>query len=210
MIKILVADDHTIVREGLRQIFLDTDDIMVADEAKNAQEAIKKVGKGKYDVLLLDISLPGRSGLDVLKQALCLRPGLPILILSMHPEEQYALRCLRAGAAGYLTKESASDELINAIRTVVAGKKYVTASLAEKIMLELDRGSHLAPHATLSDREYQVFILIASGKTGREIAKSINLSYKTISTHRANILRKMRMQNNAQLIRYALKQNLVD
>lgn len=210
MIRILVADDHTIVREGLKQIFLDTDDIEVTAEAKNAQEVIQKVEKCKFDVLLLDISLPGRSGLDVIKQVICLRPKIPILILSMHPEEQYAVRSLRAGAAGYLTKESASSELIQAIRTIVAGKKYITPSLAEKIVLELDQDNQRLPHFNLTDREYQVFIHIASGKTVREIAKGLHLSHKTINTHRANILRKMRMQNNAHLIRYAIKHNLVD
>jgi two-component system invasion response regulator UvrY len=210
MIRILVADDHTIVREGLKQIFLDTRDMVVADEARNAQEAIKRVEDEDYDIVLLDISLPGRSGLDVIKQIKLIKPELPVLVLSMHPEEQYAIRSLRAGASGYLTKESASRELIEAIRKVARGKKYITSSLAEKIAFEMEVDTSKPLHETLSDREYQVLCMIASGKTVKEIGAALSLSVKTISTHRSRTLKKMKMKNNAQLIRYAIRQNLVD
>jgi len=210
MIKLLIADDHTIVREGLKQILADTPDIAVVGEASSGQEIIKRVGAIDYDLILLDISLPGMSGLDVLKQIRLLKPSLPILILSMYPEEQYAIRALRAGASGYLTKESASEELINAIRKVARGRKYITASLAEKIAFDWDKEERRPLHDTLSDREYQVFCMIASGKTVNEVSKLLSLSIKTISTHRARILKKMSMKNNAQLTHYAIKHNLVE
>jgi two-component system invasion response regulator UvrY len=210
MIKILVVDDHTIVREGLKKILVDTPDMVVADEASNGQEVIKKVGNNDYDLILLDISLPGRSGLDVLKQLKCTKPKLPILILSMHPEEQYAVRSLRAGASGYLTKQSVSNELIDAIRKVAQGRKYITPSLAEKLAFELVVDARKLPHETLSDREYQVMCMIGSGKTVKEIAETLSLSVRTISTHRAHILKKMKMKNNAQLTFYAIRNALVD
>jgi two-component system invasion response regulator UvrY len=209
MIKILVVDDHTIVREGLKKILVDTPDMVVAGEATNGEEVIKKVGNNDYDLVLLDISLPGRSGLDVLKQLKCTKPKVPILILSIHPEEQYALRSLRAGAAGYLTKQNSSDELIDAIRRVARGRKYITSSLAEKLAFELEADIRRLPHETLSDREYQVMCMIGSGKTVKEIAEALSLSVKTISTHRDRILRKMQMENNAQLTYYAIKNALV-
>lgn len=210
MIKILVVDDHTIVREGLKKILVDTPDMVVADEVSNGQEVIKKVGNNDYDLILLDISLPGRSGLDVLKQLKCTKPKLPILMLSMHPEKQYAVRSLRAGASGYLTKQSASNELIDAIRKVAQGRKYITPSLAEKLAFELVVDARKLPHETLSDREYQVTCMIGSGKTVKEIAETLSLSVRTISTHRAHILKKMKMKNNAQLTYYAIKNALVD
>jgi DNA-binding NarL/FixJ family response regulator len=210
MIKILVVDDHIIVREGLKKILVDTPDMVVADEASNGQEVTKKIWNNDYDLILLDISLPGRSGLDVLKQLKCTKPEVPILILSVHPEEQYALRSLRAGASGYLTKQSAPDELIGAIRKVATGRKYITSSIAEKLAFELEIDARKLPHETLSDREYQVMCMIGSGKTVKEIAETLSLSVKTISTHRANILRKMKMANNAQLTHYAIKNALVD
>ncbi len=209
MIKILIADDHTIVREGLKQILADVPDIKVAGEASSGQETLKKVRSHPYDILLLDISLPGMSGLDVLKQIKCIKPKLPVLVLSMYPEEQYATRSLRAGAAGYLTKESASDELIAAIRRVAAGRRYITTSLAERIAGDWAVPEDKPLHETLSDREYQVFCLIASGKTAKEISKTLALSIKTVSTHRSRILKKMEMDNNAQLTHYAVKHNLV-
>lgn len=210
MIRVLVADDHTIVREGLKQILSDTPDIEVADEAANAKEVITKVSDNEYDLVLLDISFPGRSGIDILKQLKCLKPKLPVLILSMYPEEQYAIRSLKAGASGYVTKESASDELIAAIRQVTKGKKYITTSLAERLVFELEKDYEDQPHEVLSDREYQVMCLIASGKTVKEIAEALSLSVKTISTHRSRILRKMAMHNNAQLTHYAIKLGLVE
>lgn len=209
MIRVLVADDHTIVREGLKQILSDTPDIEVAGEAANAKEVISKVSDNDYDLVLLDISFPGRSGIDILKQLKCLKPKLPILILSMYPEEQYAVRSLKAGASGYVTKESASDELINAIRQVTKGKKYITTSLAERLVFELEKDYEDQPHEVLSDREYQVMCLIASGKTVTEIAEALSLSVKTISTHRSRILQKMAMHNNAQLTHYAITHGLV-
>ena len=210
MIKILVVDDHIIVREGLKKILLDTPDMVVADEASNGQEVTKKIWNNEYDLILLDISLPGRSGLDVLKQLKCTKPEVPILILSVHPEEQYALRSLRAGASGYLTKQSAPDELIGAIRKVAKGRKYITSSIAEKLAFELEVDSRELPHETLSDREYQVMCMIGSGKAVKEIAETLYLSVKTISTHRTHILNKMQMKNNAQLTHYAIKNDLVD
>ena len=210
MIKILVVDDHIIVREGLKKILVETPDMVVADEASNGEEVIKKVGNNDYDLVLLDISLPGRSGLDVLKQLKCSKPQVPILILSIHPEEQYALRSIRAGASGYLTKHSAPDELVAAIRRVAQGRKYITSALAEKLVFDLDVEARKLPHETLSDREYQVMCMIGSGKTVKEIAEAFSLSVKTISTHRANILNKMKMKNNAQLIHYAINNSLVD
>jgi DNA-binding NarL/FixJ family response regulator len=210
MIKIMIADDHTIVREGLKQILAETRDLEVAGEASSGQEAIRKVKANRYDLLLLDISLPGMSGLDVLKQIKCLKPSLPILILSMYPEEQYAIRTLRAGASGYLTKESASLELIEAIRRVASGRKYITTSLAEKIAVDWETARDALPHEDLSDREYQILCLIASGKTVKEVSNALALSVKTVSTHRSRILNKMNMKNNAQLTHYAIKHNLVE
>jgi len=210
MSKVLIADDHTLVRKGLRQILLESGAVKVADEAKDGKETIAKVSANPYDVVLLDISFPGRSGIEVLKQVKSIRPKLPVLILSMHPEEQYAVRALRAGAAGYLTKESAPDELIEAIQKVARGGKYITASLADKLAEEIGEPSEELPHERLSDREYQVMCMIASGKTVKEIGRELNLSVKTISTHRARILQKMNMKNSAQLTHYAIKYKLVD
>jgi len=211
MIKVLIVDDHTIVREGLRQILEDTSDIAVTGEARSAQEVVNKVKSNNFDIVLLDISLPGRSGLDVLKQLKSIKPDLPILILSMHPEEQYAIRAIRAKASGYLTKESTSDELIKAIRKIAQGRKYITSSLAEKLAFELEdsrRGS--SSHEILSDREYQVMCMIASGKRIKEIADTLSLSVKTISTYRTRIFKKMNIKNTSQLIHYAIKSGLVD
>ena len=210
MIKVLIADDHNLVRKGLKRILLDTEWIAAVDEAKDSQEAVLKVSSKEYDVVLLDISFPGRSGIDTLKQLRCLKPKLPVLILSMHPEEQYAVRSIRAGASGYLTKESAPEELIEAIRRVTTGRKYITSSLAERLAMGTEEQSEEPLHKSLSDREYQVMCMIGSGKTVKEIAEALSLSVKTISTHRVRILRKMRMKNNAHLTHYAIKQGLVD
>ena len=210
MIKILVVDDHTIVRDGLKRILVDTPDMVVADEASNGEEVIKKLWNNHYDLVLLDISLPGRDGLDVLKQLKCTNPEIPILILSMYPEEHYAVRSLRAGASGYLTKQSSSDELIGAIRKVAKGRWYITPSLAEKLAFEMGGDVRKLPHEKLSDREYQVMCMIGSGKTVKEIAETLSLSIRTISTHRAHILKKMEMKNNAQLTYYAIKNALVE
>lgn len=210
MLRILIADDHPIVRRGLRQTIAETSDMFVADEASNGWEVLSKVKANNYDVVLLDISMPGRSGVDILRQLKNERPGLPVLILSIHPEEQYAVRTLRAGASGYLTKESAPDELVSAIRKVSMGGKYVSSSLAERLASALESGDEQLPHKTLSDREYQVLCMIASGKTVTEIAEELSLSVKTISTYRSRILEKMKKKNNAELTYYAVKNQLVD
>ena len=210
MIRILIADDHAIVREGLKKILAETPDMVVADEASDGQEVLDKVWENEYNVVLLDISMPGRNGLDILKQVKSERPELAVLVLSMHPEEQYAVRVLRAGASGYLTKASASDELIAAIRKVSLGRKYVTSSLAEKLAFDLEMDAEKLLHETLSDREYQVMCMIARGKTVREIAQELSLSGKTISTYRSRILEKMKMKNNAQLTHYAIQNRLVE
>jgi len=210
MLRILIADDHPIVRQGLRQIIAEIPDMVVADEASNGDEVLSKARASHYDVVLLDISMPGIHGLDVMRQLKNERPRLPVLILSIHPEEQYAVRALRSGASGYLTKESAPDELITAIRKVSMGGKYVSSSLAERLAYELESIDEQLPHNTLSDREYQIMLFIASGKTVTEIADELSLSIKTISTYRSRILEKMKMKNNAELTYYAIKNHLVD
>jgi DNA-binding NarL/FixJ family response regulator len=210
MLRILIADDHAIVRQGLKQIVTETRDMIVSGEASNGQELLNKIKDDDYDVVVLDITMPGRNGIDVLRQLRIERPGLPILMLSIHPEEQYAFRALKAGASGYLTKESAPDELVVAIRKVSSGGKYISASLAEKLAFDLEAGREQAPHETLSDREYRVMCMIASGKTVMVIARELMLSEKTISTYRSRILEKMNMKNNAELTYYAIKNQLVD
>lgn len=210
MIKILIADDHAIVREGLKQILAETPDMVVADEANNGHDVVAKVLKSDFDVVLLDISMPGRNGIDILKQVKTERPKISVLILSMYSEEQYAMRALRAGASGYLTKESAPDELIEAIRRVSQGRKYISAAVAEKLALNLEPGSDRPPHEVLSDREYQVMCMIASGKTIKEIGDQLGLSVKTISTYRARILEKLNIKNNAALTHYAIQNRLVE
>ncbi len=209
MLKILIADDHSIVRKGLKQVLADTADMVVSDEAASTEEALEKALGGDFDVVVLDISMPGRGGLDALKQIKSQKPKLPVLILSMYSEEQYALRVLKAGAAGYLTKESAPDELIGAIRKVSKGMKYVSAHLAEEIAFALDADADRPIQEILSDREFQVLCMIASGKTTREIADALSLSIKTINTYRLRVLEKMRMKNNAELTHYAIKNKLV-
>jgi two-component system invasion response regulator UvrY len=209
MIKTIIADDHTIVREGLKQILNETNDVSVSGEAKNGGELLEELRRQKFDVVVLDISMPGINGLDALKQIKIINPDLPVLVLSMHPEEQYAIRVLKAGAAGYLTKESASEELLNAIRKIASGRKYVSPSLAEKLAVELDVDRERPLHETLSDREYQVLCMIASGKTVKEVAGELSLSVKTVSTYRSRILDKMHMANNAQLTYYAIENDLV-
>ncbi len=210
MIKILIADDHAIVREGLKQILLESPDLVVVAEASTGQEVLDKVAKNDLDLVVLDISMPGRGGMDILKEIKSLKPKLPVLILSMYPEEQYAVRVLKSGASGYLTKESAPIELVKAIRQISQGKKYISPSLAEKLAVDLEVSPDKPPHETLSDREYQVMCMIASGKTLKEIADGLSLSIKTISTYRSRILEKMNMRTNAELTHYAVKNRLVD
>src|SRR5262245_49522761 len=209
MIRILIADDHTIVREGLKQLLSETPNLLVAGEAGSGQEVLRRLREDPYDVVLLDISLEDRSGIDVLKQLRAEWPALPVLMLTMHPEAAYALRALRAGAAGYVTKKSVRTELVVAIGKVAGGGRYVPASLGEVLARALEPRASARPHERLSDREFQVFELLVSGKRLGEIAKYLGVSIKTISTHRARLLAKMRVQTVAALIRYALENQLV-
>ncbi|MBV8666110.1 MAG: response regulator transcription factor, partial [Burkholderiaceae bacterium] len=199
LIKILIADDHAIVREGLKQILADTKDIVVAGHAENGFEAIKLARRGGFHVLLLDISLPDRSGIEVLKQLRKECPDLAVLMLSMHREDLYAIRSLKAGAAGYMNKQSAPADLVEAIRQVAAGKKYVSFALAQELANQVGDDHEAAPHEALSDREYQTLTMIASGKTVSEIAAELTLSVKTISMYRARLLQKMKLRHNAEL-----------
>jgi len=211
MTKILIADDHAIVRKGLIKILMESDAWTSVDEAGSGQEALDRVLKGSYDLVLLDISMPGRGGLDVLKEIKERLPFLPVLMLSMHPEKEYALRSMRAGASGYLTKDNVPEELVRAIRKVLSGGRYVTASLAEILAFEVEKKDHAGrlPHEILSNREYQVLRMIASGKTVSEIAGELFLSVKTVSTYRSRILEKIRAKNNVELTRYAFENRLI-
>lgn len=209
MIKILIADDHAIIREGLKQILAETSDMVVAGEAADGREVLDQVRKDDFDLVLLDIAMPGRGGLDTLGQLKSEKSELPVLVLSMYPEEQYAIRAFKAGASGYLTKESAPEELISAIRKVTQGGKYVSSSLAEKLAFNLETDTEKPLHEMLSDREYEVIIMIASGKTVKEIADKLSLSVKTISTNRVRALKKMGMKNNSEITYYAIKLGLV-
>lgn len=208
MIKVLIVDDHAVVRQGLKQIITDVPDMTVVGEAIDGVEALGKVQTEECDVLVLDITLPDRSGLDILKDVRVVRPKLPVLILSMHAEEQFAVRLLRAGASGYLNKESAPDELVKAIYKVVDGGKYISATLAERLAFEIEGEVNKLPHETLSDREFQVMGLLAAGKTVKEIAEALSLSAKTVSTYRTRILTKMNLKTNADLIHYAIQNGL--
>jgi two-component system, NarL family, invasion response regulator UvrY len=210
MIRVVVVDDHAVVREGLKRIISENPGMAVTGEAADGHEAINRIRESPCDVVLLDITMPNKSGLDVLKQLHSESPRLPVLVLSMHSEDQYAVRVLRAGAAGYLTKESAPDKLVQAIRKVVRGGKYVSPSLAEKLVFNLEEKLDKPPHEILSDREFQVLCMIGSGKTVTDIANELVLSVKTISTYRVRILEKLNLKNNAELTRYAIKTGLVD
>jgi DNA-binding NarL/FixJ family response regulator len=210
MIGVFVADDHAVVRRGVRQILEDAPDMVAAGEASTGRETLRAVGKHDYDVLVLDIAMPDGSGLEVLRQLRTLKPDLRVLILSMYPERQYAVRALKAGAAGYLTKESAPDELVTAIRKVAQGGKYVTQSLAEKLAAALTGELGKEPHETLSAREYQVMRLLAAGKTVTDIATELSLSVKTVSTYRARVLAKLDLKNTAEIIRYAFEHKLTE
>jgi two-component system, NarL family, invasion response regulator UvrY len=210
MIKILIADDHAVVREGVKHILSEMPDMVVAGEAGRGQEVLERVGKKEYDLILLDIAMPGRDGLEILKDLKLQKPKLPVLILSMFPEEQYALRALKSGASGYLTKDSIPDELIKAIQKIMRGGKYVSSSFSEKMLFSFDTNAEKPIHEILSDREYQVMRMIASGKTLKEIAGELALSVKTVSTYRSRILDKTGMKNNVELTHYAVKHRLVD
>ena len=210
MLRILVADDHEVVRKGLVKVLAETLQPIKVDEARNGQEAVSKVLKSEYDLVVLDIKMPGKSGLDVLKEIKQHKPQLPVLILSMLPEEQFAVRALRAGASGYLTKDAAGDELVLAIRKALKGERYISGSLAEILAGELDSDLEKPVHEILSDREYQVMLMIASGKPVGAIAKELCLSVKTISSYRTNILLKTRMKNNSEITHYAMQNKLAD
>ena len=207
---ILIADDHPIVRQGLRQILASESDMTLVGEATNAGETLELARKLEWDVIILDYSMPGRSGLDLLKEIRQSYPQRQILVLSMHPEDSTAVSVLRAGAAGYISKECASDELTVAIRKAINGKKYVSATLAERLALELEGGMEKLPHQALSDREYRVMWMIAAGKSIKEIAGDLALSSNTISTYRARILKKLNLKGNAGLVRYALRHRLME
>jgi DNA-binding NarL/FixJ family response regulator len=208
--RILIADDHAVVRQGLKQILAGAFKRASFGEAANSQQALERVWKEHWDIVILDLTMPGRSGLEVLKETKRAHPTLPVLILSMHPEDQFAVRLLKAGAAGYMTKESAPEELVGAVRKAIAGGRYVSPALAEKMASLLVNNAPAAPHENLSDREFLILRLIASGKSVSVIAHELSLSVKTISTYRSRLLVKMGMINNAQLVHYAFQNNLVE
>jgi two-component system invasion response regulator UvrY len=208
--KVLIADDHAVFRRGLKETVGEAFPRVTFGEAKSALETLEQVRLRDWDIVILDISMPGKSGLDILNDLKRLRPRLPILLLSMHPEEQYARRALKAGASGYLTKESVPEELKVAVRKIVAGGRYVSATLAEKLASDLGKGVDVPVHELLSDREFQVLRMIASGMTVKQIGDEIGLSVKTVSTYRARILEKAGLKTTAELIRYALQAQLVD
>ena len=210
MIRVLVADDHTIVREGLKQILAKSGDLMVAGEAANGNDVLRMVREAAWDVLVTDMSMPGRNGLELIKLVKAAQPKLPVLVLSMYGEEQFAVRAIRAGASGYLNKESASDQLVIAIRKIAGGGVHVSPAVAEALLRNVRDGNAVRslPHEQLSDRELQVLQLIAGGHSVSEIAETLNLSPKTVSTHKTRILEKMNMTNQAELIRYALEHRL--
>ncbi len=210
MIEIFLVDDHVMFREGLKQVLAGEADFRVTGEAGSGPEAMEKICAGRYDVIVLDISMPGQSGMDILGELRKMQPNTPVLILSMHPEDQYAVRVIKAGASGYLTKESAASELITALRKVASGGKYISESLAERLATALERDSHDMPHHQLSNREFQVLLKLASGETLREIAGDLLLSEKTISTYRSRILEKLDLRNNVELTHYAIRNGLVD
>ncbi len=210
MIKVLVADDHALIRKGLKQLLDDTEDMRVIGEAENGMQAIRMVEEAAYDVVLLDISMPDKHGVEVLKQLKASKPQLPVLMLSMHPEEQYALRSMKAGAAGYLNKQSAPLQLVTAIRQVASGKKYISTELAEQLANGLSQGYQELLHQTLSNREYQTLCLMASGKKLSEMADIMSLSPKTVSVYRSRLLEKMKLKNNAEAIHYAISNHLIE
>jgi two-component system, NarL family, invasion response regulator UvrY len=210
MTRILIVDDHYIVRKGLVSILTEIPDTVDVVEAGSGEEALAKIAEEAFDLVLLDIALPGKNGLEALKEIKILKPALPVLMLSMHPEEQYAVQSLRAGASGYLTKGSVADELMLAIQKVLAGGKYIGALFAEKLAYGLISNAEKPPHETLSNREYQVFLLIAAGKSPRIIAKEMELNVKTVNTFRSRLLHKMLLSGNAELTRYAIEHHLIN
>jgi DNA-binding NarL/FixJ family response regulator len=211
MINVLVVDDHALIRKGMKQILDDTSDIRVTGEAETGIEAIRMVRDNKYDMVLLDITLPDKYGIDVLKQIKLQCPSMPVLILSMHPDEQYALRSIKAGAAGYMNKQSAPSQLVIAIRKVASGKKYISNELAEQLANDLtnDKPQDVS-HKILSNREYQTLCLMAAGKSLSEMADIMSLSAKTVSVYRSRMLEKMQLKNNAEAVRYAINNHLIE
>jgi DNA-binding NarL/FixJ family response regulator len=207
---VLVADDHAVVREGVKQIVATASEIGIVGEASNGWEVLDEISKNEYDVILLDISMPGLSGVETLKELRKNYPGVAVLVLSIYPEEQFAVRMLEAGASGYLNKESAPEQLLAAIKKVALGGKFVTPALAEKMAIDLEVGVGTPPHYSLSDREFEVMCMIASGRSLKDIADELYLSVKTISTYRQRILRKMKMKSNVDLTRYAMENQLVN
>lgn len=210
MIRIVIADDHAVVREGLKRIILSADDMAVIGEASNGAEVIQQVRELDFEVLILDLSMPGRSGMELIKLVRCEKPRLRILVLSMHEELQYAVRSIKSGASGYLTKDSAPTQLMQVLRRVAAGGAFISAGVAEQLALGSMLGSSCAPHERLTDREFEVFRLIAMGMSVTDIAGRLNLSAKTISTHKANLMQKMSLQNQSELIRYAIKHGVTE
>ena len=210
MIRVLLADDHAIVRTGLKEILEGTDDIRVAAEAGNGNEALARVREKDFDVVVLDLSMPGRSGIELIRQIKSERSKLRVLVLSMHSEAQYAVRALKAGASGYLTKEGAADQLVAAIRRISAGGAFVSPETAERLALDFTQPDDRLPHTRLSDREFQVFQAIVAGKSVGEIARALSLSIKTVSTHKSNLMDKMGIDNQAELVRYAVRHKLID
>jgi DNA-binding NarL/FixJ family response regulator len=210
MVRVVIADDHTIVREGLKQLLLAAGSFEIAGEARDGFEVLKLAREKEFDVLLLDLSMPGKSGMDLIKQVKNERPRVRILVLSMHQEHQYAVRAIKAGASGYLTKDSASTQLVSAIEKVAGGGAFISAEVAEQLALGAMPQTEGPPHASLSDREYQVFRMLVAGQAVSEIASELNLSVKTVSTHKARLMEKMGIDNQAELVRYAMKHRLVD
>ena len=210
MIRIVIADDHTIVREGLKQILAAAGDLNVVGEARDGQEVMQQVRDNDFDVLLLDMSMPGKSGTELIKQVKDEKPKLRVLVLSMHEEHQYAVRAIKSGASGYLTKDTASTQLVTALRKVSAGGAFISAEVAEALALSARSQREGPPHTALSDREYQVFQMLASGTSVSEIASRLNLSVKTVSTHKARLLEKLGARNQTELVHYALKHRLID
>lgn len=209
MRRFLIADDHAVVRKGLKQILQDAFPSALIEEVADAEELLKKVNKEEWDVAISDISMPGRSGLDVLDQIREAQPKLPVLILSMHHEDQYAIRVLRAGASGYLNKDSAPDELVKAVNLVLLGKKYITSSIAEKLVTAVDQNGKKFTHEYLSDREFEVLKMLAAGKSVSDISEQISLSVSTISTYRARIMTKLNLRTNADLTLYSFEHKLI-
>lgn len=208
--KILIADDHEVVREGLKQIVNKLNAFTVVDEAATGNETLDKLKNNQYDLAIMDISMPGKSGLDILQILKDKKKKVPILVLSIHTEEQYAIRVLKLGASGYLCKSSVYKELSGAINTILAGGRYISPVLAEKILFDRKDSLNISPHERLSEREFQIMCMLAKGKTVNEIAEDLFISNKTVSTHRTRILGKMRMEKNAELTNYALKNNLIE